>query len=165
MTLAYRSDYSGRLGTATKPVVLLPQEWLATNLHGLKPSVIEAHLLFWLLAHCTERTNASASLADWRAIFKQLGAELESVDLGCCGMAGTFGHKMANREISETLYSMSWQPEIKAAGEIEVLMATGYSCRSQIKEIDGKKVPHPLEIIRELMTQPRIYPGTRRHDM
>lgn len=165
MTLAYRSDYAGRLGSAAKPAVLLPQEWLSASLHKLKPSVFDTQRRFRLFSHCTERTNVPTSLADWRAVFNRLGTQLETADLGCCGMAGTFGHETSNRRLSEKLYSISWQQEINRAGPLDVLMATGYSCRSQIKEIDGRKVPHPLEIIGEIMTRSRFSQGTIRHDM
>jgi hypothetical protein len=31
-------------------------------------------------------------------------------------------------------------------------MATGYSCRSQAKEIDSVRLPHPLEVIETLVS-------------
>ncbi|AVH45057.1 D-2-hydroxyglutarate dehydrogenase YdiJ [Agrobacterium tumefaciens] len=145
MTLAYRSEYKASLNTQLKAPVLLPQEWLAANLHRLEAAPPPAGRRFRLLAHCTERTNVPASMAQWSAVFRAIGIELEVADVGCCGMAGTFGHEARNRALSEHIYAMSWKHEIGAADGDCVLLATGYSCRSQIKEIAGKAIAHPLQ--------------------
>lgn len=150
MTLAFRSEYNG----ISKANVLLPQEWLVANLDRLaaSPSAAEGKS-FRLMAHCTERTNAPASVAQWQKIFESLGIDLQAAQTGCCGMAGTFGHEARNRPISERLYAMSWKPELDAAGEAYILMATGYSCRSQVKEIDGKRIPHPFQVINRIISE------------
>ncbi|MBY5459051.1 FAD-binding oxidoreductase [Rhizobium leguminosarum] len=150
MTLAFRSEYKGVL----KASILLPQEWLAANLGRLaaSPSAIKGKS-FRLMAHCTERTNAPASVAQWKQVFASLGIDLQTAQTGCCGMAGTFGHEARNRQISERLYAMSWKPEVDAAGDTENLMATGYSCRSQVKEIDNKRLPHPFQVIDKIMSE------------
>ncbi|MGV4797184.1 D-2-hydroxyglutarate dehydrogenase YdiJ [Rhizobium sp. F40D2] len=144
MTLAFRSEYKG----ISKANVLLPQEWLAAHLDRFdaSPSTAEGKS-FRLMAHCTERTNAPASVAQWQKIFESLGIDLQAAQTGCCGMAGTFGHEARNRPISERLYAISWKPELDTAGKADILMATGYSCRSQVKEIDGKRIPHPFQVI------------------
>lgn len=66
-------------------------------------------------------------------------------------MAGTFGHERKNRTLSEKLYAMSWQAQVdQASGQI-IVMATGYSCRSQAKLIGGKALPHPLAILAQIL--------------
>jgi Fe-S oxidoreductase len=150
MTLAFRSEYKEVL----KATILLPQEWLVANLDRLaaSPSTIIGRS-FRLMAHCTERTNAPASIAQWKKVFESLGIDLQAVQTGCCGMAGTFGHEASNRAISERLYAMSWKPELDVAGEGDILMATGYSCRSQVKEIDDKRISHPFQVIDRIIAE------------
>jgi Fe-S oxidoreductase len=80
-----------------------------------------------------------------------LGIELGMADVGCCGMAGTFGHEVRNRAISEKLYAMSWQDRIAENGNQAVVMATGFSCRSQVAKIDHQIIPHPVEILERLI--------------
>jgi Fe-S oxidoreductase len=150
MTLAFRSEYKG----ISKANVLLPQEWLTANLDRLtaSPSAAEGKS-FRLMAHCTERTNAPASVAQWQKVFESLGIDLQAAQTGCCGMAGTFGHEARNRPIAERLYALSWKPELDAAGDADILMATGYSCRSQVKEIDDRRIPHPLQVIARIVSE------------
>ncbi|TXR50524.1 D-2-hydroxyglutarate dehydrogenase YdiJ [Phyllobacterium endophyticum] len=151
MTLIFRSEYKSVPAIAPNTAVLLPQEWLALNLERLPSKGVGAlGKRFQLLPHCTERGTAPASLNQWRAIFHALGIELNVLHVGCCGMAGTFGHEVRNRMTSHQLYAMSWAPLVAAAPADTILMATGYSCRSQVSHIGKTKIPHPVQVIQRL---------------
>ncbi|RUM20407.1 FAD-binding oxidoreductase [Rhizobium vallis] len=152
MTLAFRSEYKGITGIAPSAPVLLPQEWLAANIERLAKSIMPpSGKRFQLLPHCTERSNAPASIVQWKAVFDAVQIKLETIQAGCCGMAGTFGHETRNRAVSEQLYAMSWAAPIAASSDDTVVMATGYSCRSQAKTIDAIRPPHPLEVLGRLL--------------
>lgn len=155
MTLAFRSEYSG---TGLQGRVLLPQEWLAAILDRLPSLAGKVRKRFLLMTHCTERTNAPTAVAQWQAVFTKLGLDLTIDETGCCGMAGTFGHEVRNRALSETLYAMSWQPALAAAGPADTVMATGYSCRSQAKLMDGRRLAHPLQAIRAVLQENAALP-------
>ncbi|AOF93486.1 FAD-binding and (Fe-S)-binding domain-containing protein [Sinorhizobium sp. RAC02] len=149
MTLAYRSEYGA---TRLRARVLLPQEWLAQLIDRLpSPVPVGDRPLYRLMAHCTERSNLPAAASQWGAVFAKLGIELSVIEAGCCGMAGMFGHEVRNRALSEKLYAMSWQPALARLGTEDVLMATGYSCRSQVKLMAERRIPHPLEVICTLL--------------
>jgi Fe-S oxidoreductase len=98
------------------------------------------------MLHCTEQSFVPESAKQWQALFQNLGLKLNIVNVGCCGMAGTFGHEKQNQEDSRGLYQMGWQQAVQEYGSSGVLV-TGFSCRSQIKRIEKKRVRHPLEII------------------
>ena len=146
MTLAYRSEYKKVLGERA-PKVLLIQEWLAAQTALAEHTDDFTPGDFILLAHCTEKTNAAASLKDWATLFAALGQELRQVDTGCCGMAGTYGHELANVATSKTIYTQSWQHVVRQPEYQGKLLATGYSCRSQVKRVDGEVLPHPLQAL------------------
>ncbi|MBX2808550.1 MAG: FAD-binding oxidoreductase [Cellvibrionaceae bacterium] len=149
MTLAYRSEYKKLLG-AKAPTILLIQEWLAQQTLAPLNEGADKHRRqqhYKLLAHCTEKTNAAQSMKDWQTLFKQLGYSLEVLELGCCGMAGTYGHETANLSTSKKIYSLSWQQAVNTPEWQGQLLATGYSCRSQIQRIDGKTIVHPLQAL------------------
>ncbi|KQV33546.1 MULTISPECIES: FAD-binding and (Fe-S)-binding domain-containing protein [unclassified Rhizobium] len=154
MTLTFRSEYSG---TGMKTRVLLPQEWLVAMLDRLPSLKNGKQKRVLLMAHCTERSNAPAATGQWQAVFARLGMDLATGETGCCGMAGTFGHEVRNRGLSETLYAMSWQPAL-AATVADVVMATGYSCRSQAKLMEGRRLPHPLQVIRAVLQENAALP-------
>lgn len=158
MTLTYRSEYR-ELGIEM-PKVQLVQEFLATS---LEPGDIPTRLpvrRYRLFAHCTEATNAKASLADWQTLFALAGQQLSVESIGCCGMAGTYGHERDNRDTSAKIYAQSWAPRVDAADTGDEILATGYSCRSQAKRFSARTLRHPISALREALdavaTQPPV---------
>ena len=148
VTLTYRAEYPDA-GVAA-PSVLLLQEWLARQPTAAPPAT-PAQPAFRLLAHCTERTTAAASLRDWQAAFAHHGLVLEVLAAGCCGMAGTFGHETEHKETSEHAYGLSWRRHV--AEYPERLLATGYSCRSQVKRFDNRVLRHPAQALLAAMRE------------
>ncbi|GAA5445693.1 uncharacterized protein HI_1163 [Microbulbifer sp. NBRC 101763] len=143
MTLTYRSEYKKLLGEQAPKVHLL-QEWLAQqeeHLYKQRERVRPAS--FQLLPHCSEQTNATASLKDWQEVFATLGLELQTESLGCCGMAGTYGHEATHKDTSQVIFQQSWAP--KLSGGKGNQLATGYSCRCQANRFAGVSLRHPLQ--------------------
>ena len=142
MTLAYRAEYVKVMGT-NAPEVELIQEWLA-KAQWEKTTDSPKH--FKLLAHCTEKTNAAASIKDWQTIFTRAGHSLSIIEVGCCGMSGTYGHETRNRENSAKLFDLSWRQPV-SENNPELLLATGFSCRSQTKRLAEIKLQHPTQAL------------------
>ncbi len=142
MTLAYRAEY-GHVLRERAPRVQLLQEWLAARLDDLPryPADGEAHLL----PHCTEKATALTTLAQWGAVFERFGLALRIVPVGCCGMAGNFGHEAEHFELSRTIFTDGWARQVNG-GEPN-LMATGFSCRAQAERFGGRKLPHPVQVL------------------
>lgn len=143
MTLAYRDEYQSYVGTPVPKVQLL-QEFLVAQhtrlqevAHRFVPGEVQ------LLSHCTEKTGAAQSTKDWLKIFSTLNQSVKPMATGCCGMAGTYGHETRNRHNSEKIYDLSWR-QIVNDSPTKPLVATGYSCRSQVKRLDNRTALHPL---------------------
>ncbi|PRD39487.1 UNVERIFIED_CONTAM: ydiJ [Trichonephila clavipes] len=143
LVLVYRDEYVKALGKARGEFqVLLLQEWLVQQ---SLPKVAQAQQ-FSLLAHCTEKTALPASEKHWQQIFMQMGLELKPVSVGCCGMAGTYGHEKQQLENSKALFELSWRAPVTQLGN-ERILVTGFSCRSQVKRLVGDKPRHPLQAL------------------
>ncbi len=155
MTLTYRGEYPE---AGLEVPVLLLQEWLARRHGPALPARPDAR--FRLLPHCTERTNAAASLRDWQTAFARQGLALEVAAAGCCGMAGTYGHEAEHRGLSGDIYRLSWHRHVNGPEPVSRLLATGYSCRSQVRRFGGVALLHPaqalLEAIRATASKPTI---------
>jgi len=148
MVLCYRDEYNKTLGEARGDFkVLLVHEWLSSiALPPVKTQAAEQS--FALFAHCSEKTALPASEQTWQSLFRQVGLQLSPVAVGCCGMAGTFGHEASHLEQSQGLYKLSWQDKI-AGYKPEQVLATGYSCRSQVARMGAFKPKHPLQVLAE----------------
>ena len=152
MTLVYRGEYEKVLGKGAVPEVLLPQEWLAGHLDRLRAiAPARPEESGRILLHCTEQTSLPRAAEDWRRVLEAAGLACVVEKTGCCGMAGTFGHEVRNRGLSERIYDLSWKARIGSRKRSEHVMATGYSCRSQVKAIDHLELSHPISVLRTLL--------------
>jgi Fe-S oxidoreductase len=144
MTLTYRDEYIDTLGPQAVPKVMLVQEWLVRNVPQRPHS--EA-IPYRILPHCTEDTTVAGATKDWVTVFARLGLRLDILTVGCCGMAGTYGHGAENRDNSEHIYELSWKRHVDESQEAGRLLATGYSCRSQVKRFSGVRLLHPVQAL------------------
>ena len=96
-----------------------------------------------LLGHCTERALRPDSIPRWAEVLNAAGYQCDVPELGCCGMAGIFGHQVENQAISQTLWSAGWYEAARAPGAV----ATGYSCRSQAKRLSNTSLRHPIYLL------------------
>ncbi|KVF00643.1 hypothetical protein WJ24_12335 [Burkholderia vietnamiensis] len=146
MTLTYRQEYLKVTGLVDVPPVALPQEWLLDALPEARAGRA-SDAAFRLLPHCTERTNAPDSGKQWAQLFARRGLRLTVEAAGCCGMSGTYGHEARNLATSKAIYAQSWAAHVDGSAERGEALATGYSCRSQVKRMSSKQLRHPLQAL------------------
>ena len=147
MVLCYRDEYVSTLGSSVQFRVELINEWLVRVLENQPVEAQPAqHQVYYFYPHCSEKALALASAEQWQQIFARMGLILHIGQAGCCGMAGTFGHECQHYEDSRKLYQMSWQQKIEGQDAGKVL-ASGFSCRSQVKRFGGRHIAHPLEVL------------------
>lgn len=159
LVLCYRDEYKQALGEQRGDFeVLLAHEWLTAlidnnQVHSARMSMGDRQhrVSYKLFAHCTEKTALANSENQWVNIFSHFGLTLGKVSVGCCGMAGTYGHEKSNLENSKGLFDLSWQPKLNRLADQQVL-ATGFSCRSQVKRLAGFKPRHPVAALLDEIT-------------
>ncbi|MCF6807304.1 FAD-binding oxidoreductase [Thiotrichales bacterium 19S9-12] len=149
LTLCYRDEYVKTLGKdKVNFEIKLPQEFLLENIHQIKKDslAVLSDKPYYLFSHCSERSVVLTSAQQWQQLFEHFGAKLEVIELGCCGMAGTYGHELENKADSHKIYQNSWQKRINSLDKSRIL-ATGFSCRSQVKRFSYFEIKHPLSIL------------------
>ncbi|MGB3374995.1 MAG: FAD-binding and (Fe-S)-binding domain-containing protein [Microbacterium sp.] len=80
------------------------------------------------------------------ALLKNLGADVVQLS-GCCGLAGNFGMEMGHYEVSTAVAENSLLPALREAGNDAVLLADGFSCRTQAEQLAGKQGIHLAELL------------------
>ncbi len=141
-------DYPRVLPGRTPPRVQSLEGFLDAWLQRHPPPRLRAARPLRLLPHCSEQTGARDSIAAWRSVFRHFGLELETVEAGCCGMSGLFGHERDNRPLSERIFSQGWAPLLEDR-EADWL-ASGFSCRCQCHQ-QGHGTRHPAQLLVERM--------------
>lgn len=103
-----------------------------------------------LHGHCHQKAllGVGGSAAALRLV---PGMDVQVLETGCCGMAGSFGFEKEHYDISVAVAKLELLPALAAAPEMRVV-APGTSCRHQIKDLDGRRAWHPLEVLAEAMS-------------
>ncbi|SDE68052.1 FAD-binding and (Fe-S)-binding domain-containing protein [Auraticoccus monumenti] len=92
-----------------------------------------------------------ASVLGWKAdaaLLASTGAEVTTVG-GCCGLAGNFGVEQGHYEVSVKVAEHDLLPAVRAAGDDALVLADGFSCRTQLAELaDRRAVTLPELLLR-----------------
>jgi FAD/FMN-containing dehydrogenase/Fe-S oxidoreductase len=102
-----------------------------------------------LHGHCHQKALRGT---DGTAAALRLIPELEVnvLDTGCCGMAGSFGYEKEHYDLSVKIANLSVVPALQAEPDA-LVVAPGTSCRHQIKDLTGRKALHPMEVLRSAL--------------
>ena len=107
-----------------------PTEWKAkTVVHG----------------HCHHK--ALMKMTAEEAVLRRMGADFTTLDSGCCGMAGPFGFEKEKYEVSQTLANRVLLPAVRSAGETDVLLTDGFSCKEAIHQNSSRHGLHLAEVL------------------
>jgi FAD/FMN-containing dehydrogenase/Fe-S oxidoreductase len=95
--------------------------------------------------HCHQK--AFDTLEDLEKTLRLVpGLETETIQSGCCGMAGAFGYDADNYDISMTMAEADLLPAVRDEDEA-FIVAGGTSCRHQIMDGADKQAIHVARLI------------------
>ena len=79
------------------------------------------------------------------------GCEPTEIQSGCCGMAGSFGYAKEHFEVSQRVGERRLLPTARTLGRGDILVASGVSCRHQVRDLAGVRAQHPAELLTSLV--------------
>ncbi|RZQ64571.1 FAD-binding and (Fe-S)-binding domain-containing protein [Amycolatopsis suaedae] len=128
-------------------------ELLTTHSPGYRPPRIDRTAVAQV--HCHQH-----AVLGWdadRRLLSQAGVDTERLDSGCCGLAGNFGFEKGHRDISEACAERVLLPRLRRTEPGTVVLADGFSCRTQIHELDsaGHEGTHLAELLAHDVDQHR----------
>jgi FAD/FMN-containing dehydrogenase/Fe-S oxidoreductase len=88
------------------------------------------------------------------ALLKRAGADLTRLG-GCCGLAGNFGMERGHYEVSTAVAGTALLPALGSAGPDAVVLADGFSCRTQVGDLTGRTSQHLAELLAGRLTDTR----------
>ena len=100
-------------------------------------------------ARCTATSTPCSAGTRTRKLLTAAGAQAEHLETGCCGFAGNFGFQVGHGEVSEACAERALLPPLREAAPGAVVLAGGFSCRTQIHELDsgGREAMHLAELL------------------
>jgi FAD/FMN-containing dehydrogenase/Fe-S oxidoreductase len=101
--------------------------------------------------HCHQR--ALVGMGPLLRLLRRL-PEVEVVDLdaGCCGLAGSFGYEMEHYEVSCQVGEQRLFPALRRGSADTLVVAPGFSCRTQIAHGTGLVAVHPVTLVHSRLT-------------
>ena len=103
--------------------------------------------------HCHQR--AVMKFTDEEAVLSEMGVRFESLDSGCCGMAGAFGFERGEHyEVSIKCGERVLLPRVREASKHTLIIADGFSCREQISQSTDRRALHLAQVIEMALKKP-----------
>ncbi|MGK5173560.1 FAD-binding and (Fe-S)-binding domain-containing protein [Geodermatophilus sp. CPCC 205761] len=129
---------AARVAAGTRTLAELLREtpgWTPPSLAGVEvvaqPHCHHAAVLGW--------APDERLLRDAGATVRRLG--------GCCGLAGNWGVERGHHEVSVAIAGQQLLPAVAAAGPDAVVLADGFSCRTQLDQLAGRRALHLAELL------------------
>jgi FAD/FMN-containing dehydrogenase/Fe-S oxidoreductase len=120
--------------------------------------LLQQHTLGWqpprvdrtavVQVHCHQ--HAIMTYAADQELLRDAGVDAQVLDSGCCGLAGNFGFERGHYDVSEACAERVLLPAVRAADPGQVILADGFSCRTQIEQgaAGGRRAIHLAELLR-----------------
>ncbi|UFS58094.1 FAD-binding and (Fe-S)-binding domain-containing protein [Subtercola endophyticus] len=102
----------------------------------------------------------------WNAdqkLLESLGAEVSRVS-GCCGLAGNFGLERGHYKVSVAIAEQNLLPAVAGAPENAVVLADGFSCRTQLDDLAGVGSVHLAELLEAKLLEAKALESTQPGD-
>ncbi len=90
-----------------------------------------------------------ASVLGWSAdaeLLRAAGAEVTRLG-GCCGLAGNWGVEQGHHDVSVAIAGQQLLPAVADLPEDAVVLADGFSCRTQLDQLAGRRGLHLAELL------------------
>jgi len=84
-------------------------------------------------------------------LLAQAGATVDAVS-GCCGLAGNFGVEKGHYEVSVAVAEHALLPAVRSAPASSVVLADGFSCRTQLDQLADRAGIHLAELLASRLT-------------
>jgi FAD/FMN-containing dehydrogenase/Fe-S oxidoreductase len=103
-----------------------------------------------LHGHCHQKSMGLLGAA--KALLARVpGATIVDLDAGCCGMAGSFGYSADHFDVSRAIGERKLLPAVRNKKPGTVVVASGTSCRHQVKDFTGERAVHAAVLLRSLL--------------
>ncbi len=148
-----RDEFSALLPAAlVKPIAEAAQlfeECLAGDLPSGKvalPFKDQGGRVAHLHGHCHQKSFGVMGAVE--TVLKAVpGLEVKPIQSSCCGMAGAFGFEADKIEVSLAMAELSLFPALRKAGQGDLIVADGTSCRHQIADGLGREALHVARVL------------------
>jgi Fe-S oxidoreductase len=129
------------LATRTLAELLAEGDWSPPSLAGVN-AVVQPH--------CHQ--HAVMGFAADQKLLTDAGAAIQTLG-GCCGLAGNFGVEKGHYDVSLAVAEQALLPAVREAPSDSVVLADGFSCRTQLDQLADRGGIHLAQLLAERLTE------------
>jgi Fe-S oxidoreductase len=108
--------------------------------------------------HCHQ--HAVIGFDEENQLLESMGLDVELADSGCCGMAGSFGYEAGERyQVSVAAGERALLPKVRALPDDTLVLADGFSCRSQISSGTSREGLHLAQVLALAIREGQLGPA------
>ncbi len=158
--LGFRDEYLDLVPQEMRPSAIsiannsfLFEEWFAQEIakgNISKSSFTKEHKEISLHGHCHQKSMSSMKFAKIALSISE-NYQVNLINSGCCGMAGSFGYEKEHFDLSMQIGELVLFPAVRERASSASIVASGTSCRHQIKDGTGVLALHPIEVLHDAL--------------
>jgi Fe-S oxidoreductase len=106
---------------------------------------LERKAFVW--GHCHHK--ATGGIDPEVRLLEKMGVDVETLQAGCCGLAGSWGFEAGHHEVSMQCGEQGLLPRVRELDDETIVVADGFSCKTQIEEGDtGRRALHVAQVLK-----------------
>jgi Fe-S oxidoreductase len=127
-------------------------EFLRARASGWSPPGLDREAITQV--HCHQHAVLGSGADE--AVLALAGVRNTTLDSGCCGLAGNFGFERGHYQVSRAVGESRLLPAVRAAAPGTLVVADGFSCRTQIAQEAGREAVHLAQVLRMAMRRGEV---------
>lgn len=99
--------------------------------------------------HCHQKS--CGGMGAEQILLQQLGGSGQVIQAGCCGVAGAYGYHIKSAPVAKTIGMQEFKPHLDAVPAEAQVVADGFSCRGQIRNVSEHEPLHLAEFLAKIL--------------
>lgn len=134
-----------RAKTLEKSIMTL-SEFISSR--GLQLPVIDEDIR--IHGHCHQKS--CGGMGGEQSVLEKLGGKGQVIAAGCCGVAGAYAYHSKTAPIAKIIGEKEFKPHIDKIPHEAAVVADGFSCRGQIRNVSGREAMHLAEYLAKILS-------------
>ena len=99
--------------------------------------------------HCHQKS--CGGMGGEQGVLEKLGGKGQVIAAGCCGVAGAYAYHSKTAPIAKIIGENEFKPHIDKIPHEAAVVADGFSCRGQIRNVSGREAMHLAEYLAKIL--------------
>lgn len=99
--------------------------------------------------HCHQKS--CGGMEGEQGVLKKLGGKGQVIPAGCCGVAGAYAYHSKTAPVAKIIGEKEFKPHLDKIPEGAPVVADGFSCRGQIRNVSGREAMHLAEYLAKIL--------------